>query len=92
MRAVTAALALSLSVALCGCETASYVNATDEAPGMPLDAEVVEYAPPVWLDGGHGAYKVVDRETGQQWWLLEMWNETDHRQIVALPIERQAAS
>ena len=81
-----AVAALAATLALCGCEATRYVNATDEAVGMPLDAEVLRYPSPSWLDGCYGAYKVIDRETGQRWWLLELWNETDHRQIVALPI------
>ena len=73
---VLAAVSMALTaILLCGCD--SNVVPTDKAArahGMPLDAcEVVEYDRPIWLTNCERAYKVYDRQTGDAWWLLEMY-------------------
>lgn len=53
-----------------------HVSSEDAPPrlnGQPLDAHnVVEYDRPAWLDECEKCYRVIDRMTGQRWWLLKM--------------------
>ena len=73
-------------IGLAGCAT--QVTATDKANGMPLDAcSVTEYECPVWLEGCSHAYKVVDRQTGDTWWLLVMHENTKEQDYIVLPCE-----
>ena len=94
VRAVVAALAfvaaLTLIVAfMMGC--ARNVEADDKAPGQPLDAHsVTEYDRPAWLPACDHAYKVIDRQTGQQWWLLVMNENSKVESYVCMPIEGSA--
>ena len=53
--------------------------------GMPLDA--VTYDPPVWLEGCTCARKVVDRVTGDSWWVLKM-GEGIYTEYIVLPAGR----
>lgn len=64
------------------------VEADDKAPGQPLDAHsVTEYDRPAWLPACDHAYKVTDRQTGQQWWLLVMNENSKVESYVCMPIE-----
>ena len=81
---------VALTWVLTGCKSiASSVTPDDKAPGQPLDAHsVIEYDRPAWLPACDHAYKVVDRQTGQQWWLLVMHEGGKRESYVCMPIER----
>jgi hypothetical protein len=93
--------ALGAVVTLCGCVPIEDVDAamlppeetvvTEHANGMPLDA--IEYDPPAWMPWCGRAYRVCDRTTGDEWWLLVMENQGMHGQqdvsYVVLPIGGQ---
>lgn len=93
LRAVIAAFVfvtvLVLIVAfMTGC--AQRIKADDKAPGQPLDAHsVTEYDRPAWLPACDHAYKVIDRQTGQQWWLLVMNENSKVESYVCMPIESE---
>ena len=53
--------------------------------GQPLDA--IRYRPPAWA-AGESCYRVEDRQTHQQWWLVEMRDGGGKLQWVTL--EREA--
>jgi hypothetical protein len=90
-----AAIAIAACVmALCGCVPIEDVEAemlppeqtgqarelaTEHANGMPLDA--ISYDPPAWMPSCYKAYRIYDRTSGQQWWVLVMGNG-----YVVLPI------
>ena len=84
-----AAIIIALcALSLCGCDTAT----ADEAPvkhasGMPLDA--ISYDPPVWLEDCFAAWKVHDRNTGDDWWLLEVGTGHGHEYVV-LPLSESS--
>lgn len=96
--AVYLLLAVAVAVAvilLCGCLPVEDAPAevlppeqAEHAPGMPLDA--IEYDPPAWMPWCGRAYKVCDRTTGDEWWLLVMENQdmTGRRDVsyVVLPV------
>lgn len=94
LRAVIAAFVfvtvLVLIVAfMTGCKRNVVVD--DKAPGQPLDAHsVTEYDRPAWLPACDHAYKVIDRQTGQQWWLLVMHENSKLESYVCMPIEGSA--
>lgn len=71
--AVLLVIVLTLTV-MYACE--HHVSSADAPPrlnGQPLDAHnVVEYDRPVWLGECERCYRVIDRMTGQRWWLLKM--------------------
>lgn len=78
---IRAALAVAAFVAamvvLTAVLTSCSGNESEDAPprlnGQPLDAHnVVEYDRPVWLGECEKCYRVIDRMTGQRWWLLKM--------------------
>ena len=80
-----ALLVSALALVLVGCDG---VKADDKAPGQPLDAHsVTEYDKPAWLPACDHAYKVVDRQSGQQWWLLVMHANSNAESWVCMPIE-----
>lgn len=88
LKAVIAICVVAI-VAVLSCGCSSRVNADNKASGQPLDSHTVtEYDRPAWLPACDHAYKVTDRESGQQWWLLVMHEHTDLESYVALPIER----
>jgi hypothetical protein len=58
--------------------------AIEHANGCPLDA--VTYDAPAFADNGSRSFKVVDRTSGAQWWLVKMGGEW-----VVLPIESKEA-
>lgn len=64
------------AILLCGCdETVIPTDKATRAHGMPLDAcEVIEYDRPIWLTDCEHAYKVYDRQTGDAWWLLKLYD------------------
>mgnify|MGYP007122037843 CR=1 FL=1 len=90
-------------LALCGCVPIEDVDAamlppeetvaTEHANGMPLDA--IEYDPPAWMPWCGRAYRVCDRTTGDEWWLLVMESQDMHGRhdvsYVVLPIDCQNA-
>jgi hypothetical protein len=59
--------------------------AIEHANGCPLDA--VAYDAPAFANHGSKALKVVDRLSGDSWWLVKMGTEW-----VVLPIESKEAS
>jgi len=59
--------------------------AIEHANGCPLDA--VAYDAPAFANRGSKALKVVDRLSGDSWWLVKMGTEW-----VVLPIESKEAS
>ena len=81
---VIAALVVALCVlAMCGCDAAEAEAIDVRRTGMPLDA--LSYDPPVWMDGCTSARKIVDRNTGDSWWLLTI-GEGVYIDYVVLPI------
>ena len=73
------------AILLCGCRPK--VESDDKAHGQPLDAHTItEYDRPEWLPACDHAYKVIDRQTGQQWWLLVMNENTKMESYVCMPI------
>jgi len=78
---IRAALAMAAFVAamviLTTVLTSCSGNGSEDAPprlnGQPLDAHnVVEYDRPAWLGECERCYRVIDRMTGQRWWLLRI--------------------
>lgn len=67
---LVAVLALTVMYA---CERHGSKDAPPRLNGQPLDAHnVVEYDRPAWLGECERCYRVIDRMTGQRWWLLKM--------------------
>lgn len=66
-------IVLALTV-MYACERhVSSVDAPPRLNGQPLDAHnVVEYDKPVWLPECERCYRVIDRMTGQRWWLMKV--------------------
>lgn len=62
---------MALALALCGC--GSYANDSVDKPAME-DFDVVEYEKPPWVgtDAEPRAYKLTERGTGRQYWLVNM--------------------
>lgn len=88
---IIAAIIAATVFALCGCVPVEDVDAamlppeqaeqtTEHAPGMPLDA--ISYDPPAWMPSCYKAYRIYDRTSGQQWWVLVMWQD-----YIVLPID-----
>ncbi len=50
--------------------------------GMPLDA--VQYDAPEWMPEAKQVFRVVDRQSGCSWWVIDM---TYHNQWLVLPVE-----
>ena len=67
---LVAVLALTVMYA---CERHGNVDAPPRLNGQPLDAHnVVEYDRPAWLGECERCYRVIDRMTGQRWWLIKV--------------------
>lgn len=71
------AAALAVAALLCSCDGPREAHAGTQA-GQPLDA--TEHEAPAFAGGGR-AYLVVDRASGQRWWLVQM-----RGQWVVLPL------
>ena len=67
------------------CERHVSMDAPPRLNGQPLDAHnVVEYDRPAWLNECERCYRVIDRMTGQRWWLLRIdgqWVTREDEQV-----------
>lgn len=88
---LAAALAIAaLTIALMGCGPITLEQEvtyrSEEVPGTPLDA--IRYNGPSFADGRY-SWRVTDRQSGSQWWLV--WMNTGRKvgegQWLVLPVE-----
>jgi hypothetical protein len=85
-----AVVAATVGLALVGCGAQGIGQAleqevtyrTDDVPNVPLDA--IRYKRPTFADGDC-AWRVTDRQSGTQWWLVRM-EAVNGGQWLVLPI------
>lgn len=84
-------VAATVGLALVGCGAQGIGRAleqevtyrADDVPNVPLDA--IMYKSPTFADGNH-AWRVTDRQSGTQWWLVWMETGRNAGQWLVLPI------